>query len=212
VLLHRFTQAALYERELRVLSQERGLGVLWLPGHRSGRQAGAAPVIRSPVGTDARMVTATAVMRGALAGLVGGAVMTATEAVEQRMTGRPASYVPGRALLRLTGRRAPESARPTGWNWAMHYGTAALLGALRGVWAEVGLRGPLWSGAHTVVRLATDQTLENVSGAGAPPQTWPARERVVDVTHKAAYSVTTGLLSDWLVRQRPRVLPGRVSH
>jgi len=33
-LLHRFTDQPLYEHELRVLSRERGLEVLWLPGHR----------------------------------------------------------------------------------------------------------------------------------------------------------------------------------
>ncbi len=34
VLLHRFTDRPLYEHELRTLARERGLEVLWLPGHR----------------------------------------------------------------------------------------------------------------------------------------------------------------------------------
>jgi hypothetical protein len=154
----------------------------------------------------------TAAAKGALAGLAGGAVMNVGELVEQRLTHRPDSYVPGRTLSALVGRRRPETDQPTGWNLAMHYGTAAALGALRGVWSEVGLRGPGWTAAHTVVRLATDQTLENGTGVGAPPHTGAPVERAVDTLHKAVYAVVTGVVSDLLVPARPRPLPGRVSH
>ena len=34
VLLHRFTDRPLFERELHQLTSKRGLHVLWLPGHR----------------------------------------------------------------------------------------------------------------------------------------------------------------------------------
>jgi hypothetical protein len=153
-----------------------------------------------------------AAARGVVAGLAGAAVMTAGELVEQRVTGRPASYVPARALLGLLGRRPPETARPTGWNLAMHYGTAGALGALRGIWAEIGLRGPTWSAAHAVVRFCTDQTVENATGAGAPPGTWPVLEHRVDLLHKSVYAAVTGWLSDRMVAERPRPLPGRHSH
>lgn len=140
--------------------------------------------------------------RGGVAGLVGVAVMTAGEKVEQALTGRPNSYVPGRTLLTLLGRQPPDDARPLGWNHAMHWGTGAVVGALRGVWAEVGLRGARAHLAHTVVRLATDQTLENAAGVGAPPRTWPPREELLDITHKAVYSVVTGLLAErWIAPQ-----------
>ena len=137
-----------------------------------------------------------AALRGAAAGLAGVALMTAGEKVEQRVTGRPDSYVPARTLLALVGRRAPDDAQPVAWNHAMHWGTGALLGALRGIWSVTGLRGPRASFAHTVVRLATDQTLENATGVGAPPGTWPRREQVVDVAHKAVYALATGLVAD----------------
>lgn len=44
-----------------------------------------------------------AVWQGLVAGLAGAAVMTAAEMIEERITGRPDSYVPGRVLGRLTG-------------------------------------------------------------------------------------------------------------
>jgi hypothetical protein len=143
---------------------------------------------------------ARAAVRGAVAGLAGVAVMTAGEELEQRLTGRPDSYVPARTLTALaTGRRLPESARPPVRNHLMHWGTGAALGALRGVWAAAGLRGVRASLWHTAVRLSVDQTLENVTGVGSPPWTWSRRDQVVDVAHKAVYALATGAVADRLV-------------
>ena len=145
-----------------------------------------------------------AAMRGALAGLAGTAAMTLAEKAEQQVTGRPDSYVPGRTLTALaTGRRLPGSARPLVVNHLMHWGTGAVVGALRGIWAGAGLRGVRASLWHTAVRLATDQTLENATGVGDPPWTWSRRDRVVDVAGKALYSFVTGAVSDALVPLAP---------
>lgn len=153
-----------------------------------------------------------AAARGAVAGLAGVAVMTVAEKVEQTATGRPNSYVPARALLTLLGHNPGKDARSLAWNHAMHWGTGALLGALRGVWSATGIRGGEATVAHTVVRLAFDQTVENVTGVGAPPSTWPRFERVVDIAHKAVYSVVTGAAADRLVAPTLESQRGTVSH
>lgn len=153
-----------------------------------------------------------AAARGAVAGLAGVAVMTAAEKVEQAVTGRPNSYVPARALLTLLGRSPRDDARPTAWNHAMHWGTGALLGALRGIWSATGIRGSEATLTHTVVRLAFDQTVENATGVGAPPSMWPRSERVLDVTHKAIYSLVTGAVADRLVAPALESNRGIVSH
>jgi hypothetical protein len=162
--------------------------------------------------TDRAAVLRRAAGRGALAGLAGVAAMTAGEKAEQAVTHRPDSYVPARALLTLIGRRPGDRERPLAWNLAMHYGTGALLGALRGVWAALGLRGPRAHLAHTATRLSFDQTVENVTGVGAPPRTWPPREEAVDVAHKAFYSLVTGLLAERWIRPDLESRRGRVSH
>jgi hypothetical protein len=154
----------------------------------------------------------TAAARGSAAGLLGVAVMTAGEKVEQALTGRPDSYVPARTLLTLLGRSPGDDARPLVWNHVMHWGTGAALGGLRGLWSAVGLRGPRAHLAHTVVRLATDQTLENAAGTGAPPHTWPVFEQVVDVAHKAVYSFATGLVADRIVALVLESRRGTTSH
>lgn len=149
---------------------------------------------------------------GAGAGLVGVAAMTAGEKLEQALTHRPNSYVPARTLLTLLGQRPGEHDRPVVWNHVMHYGTGAALGALRGVWAVTGIRGPGASAWHAVVRLAFDQTVENATGAGAPPASWPTDETAVDLLHKAVYSLVTGALADRLVAPVLTSTRGRTSH
>ncbi len=155
---------------------------------------------------------AAAAGRGALAGLVGVAAMTAGEKVEQTLSRRPSSYVPGRALRTLAGRPVDEDEQPFLWNHAMHWGTGALLGSLAGIWAVVGLCGPRARVAHTAVRLAFDQTVENATGVGAPPRTWPRSEQAFDLVHKAVYSTVTGLVAERLVAPELESRRGRTSH
>jgi hypothetical protein len=139
-----------------------------------------------------------AVWQGLIAGTAGGVVMTLGEKLEQALTGRPDSYVPARVLERLTGLHEQPGKQPLLVNWAMHFGQGALLGVLRSVMAQAGLRGPLASAKFTVVRLTSDQILENATGVGAPPSTWPRGELVVDVLHKTVYAFVTGAVADAL--------------
>ncbi|MDN4611742.1 hypothetical protein [Arthrobacter burdickii] len=141
-------------------------------------------------------VLARAALRGAAAGLVGTAAMTVGELVEQRITGRPDSHIPARTLRILVGRPTSNAVHYPVWNHTMHWATGATLGALRGIWSVTGIRGPSATAAHTVVRLAFDQTLENATGAGAAPSLWPTGEKVIDYLHKGVFAVVTGLASD----------------
>jgi hypothetical protein len=133
-----------------------------------------------------------------LAGMTGVAVMTAAEKLEQVVTGRPDSLVPGRGAERLLGLAPASRSGVRRRMWAMHVGMAAGVGALRGVMAFAGLRGPWASLMFTVVRLTADQTVENWTGVGAPPWTWPRDELVVDVAGKAVYAFVTGFVADRL--------------
>jgi hypothetical protein len=150
-------------------------------------------------------MTSGAVARGLVAGLVGVAAMTAAEKLEQVVTRRPNSFVPGRTLGRLL--RLPdkpdEERRPL--NWAMHWGQGIVLGAARGLMAERGLRGPVGSFLFLNLRLLNDQTLENATGAGAPPWTWPTDEQAIDLLHKAVYAFGTGAVADRLIAGPPGI-------
>ena len=135
---------------------------------------------------------------GAAAGLAGVAAMTLTEKLEQRLTGRPDSYVPAHTLAHLLGLADPDA---DSWsrNMAMHWGNGIVLGAARGVMAASNLRGPWAALMHTPLRLAWDQTLENLTGVGAPPWTWPRDELLIDVLHKSVFGLATGAVADSLI-------------
>jgi hypothetical protein len=139
-----------------------------------------------------------ALWEGLVAGGAGVVVMTLGEKVEQRLTGRADSHIPARVLQRLTGMREQAGRQPVPVNWAMHFGQGILLGVLRSVMAHAGLRGPWSSAKFAVVRVTNDQILENATGVGAPPPTWPRGELVVDLVHKAVYAFSAGVVADAL--------------
>jgi hypothetical protein len=144
-------------------------------------------------------------LRGLVAGLTGVAAMTATEKIEQLFTGRPNSFVPAHTLQRISrpGARQDEDNLPN--NWAMHWGQGIALGTLRTLMASKGVRGPMGSFIFMNVRLLNDQALENATGAGAPPWTWPVDEQAIDLFHKGVYAFVAGYVADRLVGGPPGV-------
>jgi hypothetical protein len=149
------------------------------------------------------------VWKGMLAGAGGVALMTLGEKHEQAITKRPNSFMPAHTLERVLGlRHKPDSDRGK-LNIGMHVGQGLVLGAWRGVMAEGGLRGPRASAIFTVIRLANDQTLENITGQGAPPWTWPRDELIVDVLHKGVYAFATGAIADALAEDPPAWIEAR---
>jgi len=136
---------------------------------------------------------------GLLAGVAGVAAMTLAEKLEQAITGRPNSYVPAHSLERLLGMPARPDEERLGLNWAMHWGQGIALGVVRAYMARQGIRGPVGSFLFLNLRLLNDQTLENATGVGAPPWTWPVEEQVIDLLHKAVYAFATGAVVDRLV-------------
>lgn len=150
-------------------------------------------------------MTGGVLLRGMVAGAVGVAAMTAGEKLEQLVTRRPNSYVPAHTLERLLRLPDKPDEQRLGLNWAMHWGQGILLGAARAAMAERGLRGPVGSFLFLNLRLLNDQTLENATGVGSPPWTWPTDEQALDLAHKAVYAFATGLVADRLVAGPPGI-------
>ncbi|MCC9137010.1 hypothetical protein ACFSKU_05590 [Pontibacter silvestris] len=140
-----------------------------------------------------------AALYGLFAGAAGVAAMTLAEKIEQKLTKRPNSYVPAHTLELLLGRSPKPDSKKLGFNWTMHWGEGILLGVVRGMMAEYGFGGPVGSFMFTNLRLLCDQTLENATGAGAPPWTWPKDEQAIDLLHKGIYAFTTGAVADSLI-------------
>lgn len=145
-----------------------------------------------------------AALQGILAGIAGVAVMTLAEKVEQIITKRPNSYMPAHTLEHLLG--LPTKPDNDWMNWTMHWGQGILLGAVRGLMAEKGIRGPVGSFLFMNLRLLNDQTFENATGVGSLPWTWPKDEQTIDLIHKGIYAFVTGAIADSLI-SGPKSLP-----
>lgn len=144
-------------------------------------------------------MTSKTLLNGLLAGFAGVATMTVAEKLEQLLTHRPDSYVPAHTLERLLGLPHKPDHQRLVLNWTMHWGQGILLGIARAWMAEKGISGPVGSHLFMNLRLLADQTLENATGVGAPPWTWPIDEQVIDLIHKGIYAFTTGAVADKLM-------------
>ena len=170
--------------------------------HRSGSLQGRSQQrVRPPRSTSRPLPLGEVLARGLLAGAAGVAAMTLAEKLEQALTKRPNSYVPAHTLERLLGLPEKPDRERLLMNWAMHWGQGIALGMVRALMAQHGIRGPVGSFLYLNLRLLNDQTLENATGVGAPPWTWPADEQVIDLLHKAIYAYATGAAADWLVNE-----------
>lgn len=154
-------------------------------------------------------MTGKAIVQGLVAGVAGVAAMTAAEKIEQQFTKRPNSFVPAHTLERLLRLPHKPDDQRLLLNWTMHWGQGILLGAVRGVMAEHGIRGPVGSFLFLNLRLLNDQTLENTTGVGALPWTWPVDEQVIDLLHKGIYAFATGATADRLIAGPPRAAEPR---
>lgn len=123
--------------------------------------------------------------------------MTIGEKGEQALTHRPNSYVPGKTLARLFNLNF--DAQPDKINLTMHWGQGMLAAGIRGAMSYYGIVGPFGSYMFMGVRLLVDQTLENWTGVGALPWTWPVNEQIIDLAHKAVFAAVTGYVADRII-------------
>ena len=148
-------------------------------------------------------MSSKAIVNGLLAGVAGVAAMTLAEKIEQQFTKRPDSYMPAHTLERLLKLPHKPDEERLELNWAMHWGQGILMGAVRGLMAEKGFRGAVGSFFFMNLRFLNDQTLENATGAGTLPWTWPKDEQIIDLTHKGIYAFVTGAVADALIAGPP---------
>jgi hypothetical protein len=140
---------------------------------------------------------------GVIAGVVGTAAMLVSEKIEQKITGRPNSYIPAHTTERFLGLPTKPDRERSWMNQAAHWSLGILPAALRGIMAEGGMRGPLASLMFFATRLTTDETMENVAGVGKPPWSWPAHIVLPGIMHKAVYAFATGAVADKLASTPP---------
>ncbi|GGY07422.1 hypothetical protein GCM10010384_09830 [Streptomyces djakartensis] len=120
----------------------------------------------------------------------------------------------------MTGLPERPGPQPLPVNWGMHYGQAALLGVLRSVMAQAGLRGPVASAKFAVVRLTNDQISGERDGRRRPTADLAPQGTRRGPAAQGLYAFATGAVADALAardgagpgQRHAAVRPGRRAH
>ncbi|WP_103349894.1 hypothetical protein [Amycolatopsis sp. CA-128772] len=143
------------------------------------------------------MNVAVALGLGLVAGAVGTVVLTASETVEQRLTHREISNVPGQVGAALSGHRGDEAA-VTRLNTPVHWIHGITLGAVRGALGLTGLGAVAATAVHYAVVWGGDVGLYRSLSIAPLPWEWKRQELVTDLFHKGVYAVATGVAFELL--------------
>jgi len=134
-----------------------------------------------------------AVLVGLLAGFIGTIVMTVSETVEMRLTGRPPSTVPGQVGAKTLGRDPNRVAHLERLSTGVHWLHGTSMGALRGLLALTGLGAVAATVVHYALVWGGDAATYRALGIAPAPWRWGAGELVTDLFHKGIYAVATGV-------------------
>ena len=144
------------------------------------------------------MTSTSSLTKGALAGLIGTAAMTAAQMAEMRLTGREPSLVPGRVASKLLGLEPKGDAALSRISIGMHWAHGITIGTLRALLARTGLRGPGAAAAHFALMWSGDVMLYKTLGIAPWPWQWTPAELAPDVLHKGIYAAATSATYDRL--------------
>jgi hypothetical protein len=138
------------------------------------------------------MAIGEAVTRGLAAGAIGTIALTVAENVEMRLTGRPASTMPGQVAAKLSGRDPDgEPHVVQRLNAGMHWVHGIAMGAARGLMDVAGLRPVAASAVFFGVVWGGDAALYRALGLAPEPWRWQRRELLTDLYGKGVLAFAT---------------------
>jgi len=135
-------------------------------------------------------------IKGAVSGLMGTAMMTAAQAAEMRISGRPPSMVPGQVASKLLGLEPADDAALARISIRMHWVHGMTQGLLRAAIGRAGLRGPAAAGTHFALMWTGDAMLYRGLGIAPWPWKWSLAELAPDVIHKGVFVAATSAAYD----------------
>ena len=142
--------------------------------------------------------------RGLAAGVIGTAAMTVSSTVEAKLRGRAPSTAPARATAKALGIASFEDGiAQARFNDLSHWGYGTGWGAVRGLLAAAGVRGPRATAAHGAAVWGSAQVTLPALDIAPPAIFWGAEEVAIDAWHHTVYAVATGLAFELLAGGDP---------
>jgi hypothetical protein len=137
---------------------------------------------------------ASAIGKGAVAGLAGTAAMTVSSTVEAKLRKRQFSTTPARAAQRVLGIKEFDSPRDLSrFSDLVHWGYGTGWGVVRAVLREFGLGPTLATPAHFAALYASELVTLPALDVTPPVTMWGREDLAIDVFHHAVYATATAL-------------------
>jgi hypothetical protein len=143
---------------------------------------------------------AAKVGKGLAAGLVGTAAMTVSSTIEMKIRGRKPSTAPARAAAKVFGVEPVGEREKTRFSNIVHWSYGTSWGAVRGLIAALGLRGPTAATAHLAAVWGSELVMLPTLGVAPPVTEWGAEEVAIDLWHHVVYATATSVAYSWLDR------------
>ena len=143
---------------------------------------------------------AAAVGKGLFAGLAGTAVMTVSSTLEAKLSGRGASSTPADAVKSALGVETTSDIAEQRLNTVAHWGYGTGWGAVRGLLAAAGVRGPVAGLMHFTAVWGAEQVVLPSLDVGSPTWQYGAKATATDVLHHVVYAAVTSAAYEWLER------------
>ena len=143
---------------------------------------------------------AAAVGKGLFAGLAGTAVMTVSSTLEAKLSGRGASSTPADAVKSALGVETTSDIAEQRLNTVAHWGYGTGWGAVRGLLAAAGVRGPMAGLVHFAAVWGGEQVILPSLGVASPTWEYGAKATATDVLHHVVYAAATNAAYEWLDR------------
>ena len=137
---------------------------------------------------------------GLVAGLAGTTVMTAAQMAEMRLSKRPSSPTPAKAVEKVFSIRPVDEEAENRLNWVVHFGYGTTWGACRGLLGAFGLRGPAATALHWASVQSTEYLVVPRLGLAPPVTKWGAKAVFMDMAFHVIYAISAGLVFDTLHR------------
>ena len=138
----------------------------------------------------------SALGKGLIAGLVGTAAITLSQAIERKITGKPTNFAPGDAASKALDIEASKMEARKKFsdevNWV--YGTS--WGSARGMLSLFGLKGLPATAIHWAAIFYTAITIEPDFEVAPPISEWSKRDIAIFALHHVIYAATAGFVFD----------------
>lgn len=139
---------------------------------------------------------AAAIGRGMAAGLAGTAAMTALQRIEMAIEDREGSSAPAEAVEKVLDVQPESAAAEERLSQLTHWAYGTGWGAVRGLLAVAGLRGPAATAVHFAAVWGTALVMLPRLGLAPPVTEWGGKQIAKDALFHAVYAVATGQAYD----------------